>query len=308
MSMIYPAPTSERHQAAFSILAEIVQRWYAEGRRAYGASLKPEMRSLTSNAFDEKSLGFLTFKHFLLAAADQGLVDVHPAPNSPDVQVVPKGKEPMGQRSAPDRFATAPHVLRIREDLWKAFVDWNTAFDRFYDRANDVAYRIASAESAFDTPALKALRQERRTDATRFIPIAAITFAEQVDWMRQFADKQPAETRLRLMPAIESSRPARDFSMAVRRSSDVAVAWQNERFQRVMERIDVWKAENDVVVDIYAPPAAPAARVERPARAPGLSLDESQLRGRIHTAIDAMSVAELLDLPIRLHHIVDIDR
>jgi hypothetical protein len=308
MSMIYNAPTSERHQAAFSILADIVQRWYAEGRRAYGASLKPEMRSLTSNAFDEKLLGFMTFKHFLLAAADQGLVDVHPAPNSPDVQVVPKGKEPMGLRGGSDRSSTASNIPRIREDLWKAFVDWNTAFERFYDRAHDVAHRIASAESAFDSPALKTLRQEKRTDTARFVPILPITFAEQVDWMRQFAAKQPPETRLHLMPAIESARPARDFSMTVRRSSDLAFAWQNERFQRVMERIDAWKSEHNVVVDIYAPPATPPDRRERPVRASALSLDERRLRERIHGAIDAMSVAELLDLPIRLHHIVDVDR
>jgi len=53
--------------------------------------------------------------------------------------------------------------------------------------------------------------------------------------MRQFAAKQPAEVQLRLMSAIDSARPARDFSMAVRRVPDMALAWQNERFQRVME-------------------------------------------------------------------------
>lgn len=306
--MIYNTPFSERHQAAFTILAEIVQRWYAEGRRAYGASLKPEMRALTSNAFDEKALGFATFKHFLLAAADQDLVDVHPAPNSPDVQVVPKGKEPMGQRGRAERSVTAPNVPRIREDLWKAFVDWNTAFERFYDRAQDTAHRIAGTESAFDSPALKALRHEKQTDPERFVPIVPITFAEQVDWMRQFAAKQPADVQLRLMSAIDSTRPARDFSMTVRRAPDVALAWQNERFQRVMERIDAWKSENKVVVDIYAPPPTPPDRVDRPGRGSALALDEKRLRERIHAAVDAMSVAELLDLPIRLHHIVDIDR
>jgi len=173
-STIYNTPFSGRHQAAFTVLADIVQRWYAEGRRAYGASLKPEMRSLTSNAFDEKVLGFLTFKHFLLAAADQGLVDVHPAPNSPDVQVVPKGKEPMAQRGRAERSVAVPNVSRIREDLWKAFVDWNTAFERFYDRAQDTAYRIAGTESAFDSPALMTLRQEKQTDPERFVPIAPL--------------------------------------------------------------------------------------------------------------------------------------
>ncbi len=70
--------SSERRQAAFGILADIVQRWYAEGRRAYGASLKPELRALTSNEFDERLLGFMSFKQFLTAAADTGIVDVTP--------------------------------------------------------------------------------------------------------------------------------------------------------------------------------------------------------------------------------------
>lgn len=297
---------SERQQAALSILTDVVQRWYAEGRRAYGASLKPEMRALTSGEFDEKQLGFMTFKRFLLAAADQGLVDVHPAPNSPDVQVVPKGKPPVAQA---ERRAVLPasSVPRVREDLWKAFVDWNTAFERFYDRDKDVAHRIAATESAYDSPQLRTLRQEKEAQPDRFVPISPITFAEQVDWMRQFVAKQSPEVQLGLLPAVDSPRPARDFSMTVRRSPQIALDWHTEKTERVVERIDAWKAEHGVTVDIYAMPAGPTEHLSRDRRV-SLALDENRLRERIHAAIDAMSVAELLDLPIRLHHIVEVDR
>lgn len=303
--MIY-STSSERRDAAFNILADVVQRWYAEGRRAYGASLKPEMRALTSNEFDEKQLGYMTFRQFLLAAASSGLVDVVPAPNSPDVQVVPKGKAPMEHPVR--RVRPQASVPRIREDLWKAFVDWNTAFERFYDRVDDKAHRIAATGSAYDSSSLKSLRAQKQAEPARFVAISPITFDEQVDWMRQFAGKQPADAQLRLLRSVDSGRPARDFSMAVRQFPDIATAWQAERFQRVLERIEAWKIENKLAVDIYAPPPEFSDRARGRRGHTTIALDEHRLRERIHAAVEAMSVAELLDLPIRLQHFVDIDR
>jgi hypothetical protein len=303
--MIYN-PSLERQQAAFRLLADLAQRWYAEGRRAYGAGLKPEMRALTGNAFDENELGFATFKQFLMAAADQDFVDVYPAPNnSHDVYVVPKGKTPSETIEARPsaRSATEP---RVRADIWKAFVDWNKAFARFYDRTSDTAHLVATTESVLDSPEIKVLREQQRMEPDRFVPITPISLEEQVGWMREFAARQQPEDQLHLMLATESSRPARDFSVAVRRSPTLASAWRRERIKRVLEVIEPWKAEHNVAVDIYSPPATTSIPAARPSD--DLTIDEKRLRERVHVAIDAMSVAELLDLPIRLHYIIDVER
>jgi hypothetical protein len=301
--MIYN-PSLERQQAAFRLLADLAQRWYAEGRRAYGAGLKPEIRALTGNAFDENELGFGTFKQFLMAAAEQDFVDVHPAPNnSHDVYVVPKGKTPSETVSA--SASATPAQPRVRSDLWRAFVDWNKVFTRFYDRSHDIAYLVATTESVLDSAEVKALREQQRLDPDRFVPITPVSLEQQVSWMREFAARQQPENQLHLMRATESSRPARDFSVAVRRSPELAIAWRSERIKRVLAVIEPWKAEHNVVVDIYSPPAATLIPAERPG---DLTFDEKRLRERIHLAVDAMSVTELLHLPIRLHYIVDIER
>jgi hypothetical protein len=304
--MSFNTAVAQQQQAAFNVLATIVDRWYVEGRRAYGASLKPEMRAVTSEGFDEGLLGFPTFKAFLMGAASAGLVDVHRAPNSPDVQVVPKGKEPLMLRQGPTRFPFATGGPRVREDLWKAFVDWNTAFERFYDRVEGRAYRVAATESALDGPALKELREQKRNDPRRFVGIAPVTYAEQVDWMRQFAEKQSPEIQLRLTQALDTAR-ARGFSFALRQIPTMSIAWQKERFQRVVERIDAWKAENELTVEIYETLPLPPQRADRRAHQSAAALDVERLRERVHAAVDSMSVGELLELPIRLRHIVDVE-
>jgi hypothetical protein len=307
MTMILSS-SSERNAAAFNLLAVIVRQWYAEGKRAYGASLKPELQVRTAKDFDEKRLGYMTFKQFLQAAVEQGLVDIYPAPNSPDVHVVPKGEEPTGlgmRRSG----GQTPHIPKVRQDLWKAFIDWSPEFERFYDRTENVAYTIPASQSSFESPEVTRLRKERLSNPARFVPISPISHEVQLDWMRNFASEQPPEVRLGLMQALAEDRPTREFSVAVRRTPDVGIRWQGRRLVGVKNAIEQWKAANRVVVDIHSPVRASGGHAFRsPEPASRLELDEKRLRAQIHAAIDEMSVSELLDIPVRLRYVVNVGR
>lgn len=293
----------ERLDAAFAILAETVGAWYAEGRRAYGASLKPELQVRTSGAFDEKVLGYPSFKTFLEAAASRGIVDVYPAPNSPDVQVVPPGRAPAVTQVAPTA-EPAGFVQRVRPDIWKAFVDWNHAFERFYDRATGVTYFIPATESAFDTEEIKSLREARAADATRYVSITPISFSEQVDWMRQFTSKDVSNLHDDLVAALASPRPAREFAMVVRRDARTNRAWQSEKSKRVAERIEHWKRDHGIDADMFeAPPVRATREVAGSSSSP---VDEKELRKQVHAAIDAMSLNELLSLSFPLRYVVHV--
>ena len=158
-----------------------------------------------------------------------------------------------------------------------------------------------------DGPALKELRDKRRSEPERFATITPITYAEQIDWMKQFADKQSPEVQLRLTQAVDTGR-ARGFSFTVRQMPEMSIAWQQERFQRVVERIDAWKAVNDITAEIYEALPPPPQRADRRVHKAAVPLDVERLRERVHAAVDSMTVGELLDLPIRLRHIVDVER
>lgn len=297
--------SSAQSQAAFKVLVDIVERWNAEGRLAYGASLKPELQTRTANAFDEKQLGFMTFQQFLRAAADEGLVDLHAVPNAPDVNVVPKGQAPQRPLEAGSSVPSG-HVPRIRQDLWKAFVDWSPTYERFYDRAQDVAYRVPATESELEGGEIKMLRREREKNPERFVAIEPVSMETQLDWMRRFVADQRPEVQIALLPALDGARPLRDFSLTVRRTPEAAVGWQRARLQRVREAIEAWASDHRVVLDMHA---TSNTQHGRPAPESGRSpaaLNEKLLRDRIHSAVDAMSVSELLDLPIRARHIVDV--
>lgn len=301
---------SPAQKAAFDLVRSVAEDWLTEGRRAYGASLKPELQKRTLGSFNEVSLGFTSFKHFLLAAESQGLVELHPAPRGPDLQVVPKGREPL-PIDTPTRDAV-PLGARpgVREDLWSAWIDWNPGVVRYYDRGHDRAHRLPSYESPLDSDEIKALRSEIAASPERFIEIAPVTFDEQVAWMKEFADQQPAGIRAQLMSALESPRPARDFTAAVRERQHAAQMWAAERVRRVTERIKQFQKEHDVEFPIVRPERSPAGDASgsdsREVEGRALAIDADTLRSRLHKAIDDMPVADLLSLKIPLGHLFEV--
>src|SRR4051794_8106622 len=90
----------QRLQTAFELLSAVVSEMHEAGRRTYAASVKPELKRRTHGGFDEAQLGpgYETFRQFLDAAADAGVVTVSPAPRGPDVEILPPGATSPGPR------------------------------------------------------------------------------------------------------------------------------------------------------------------------------------------------------------------
>jgi hypothetical protein len=61
---------------AFAALREVTRRLEAEGRTPRGANVKPLLTEELGHAFKEDSLGFRSFKEFVLAAENAGYVEV----------------------------------------------------------------------------------------------------------------------------------------------------------------------------------------------------------------------------------------
>lgn len=292
--------------AAFELLREVVQEWHRTGRRAYGASLKPGLKQRTVDSFDEAALGFGSFKAFLVAAEQEGYVEMHPAPSGPDVQVVPIGETPI-EPPIGGRHAAAG-VTRIRDDLWKAWVDWDTSLIRYYDRDSDQAIRLPREETALDSPAIKEWRRALSHEPDHFTPIEPVGFEEQVGWMREFANRQPPEVKVALLSALDGPRPAGDFAAIVHHQARVAGAWRVERVRKVSERIRDFQREHglDFLIDARPRVSRDAPTDHKSREGTRLPVDERRLRVQLHGAIDAMPMSELLALRVPLEYLVEI--
>ena len=105
--------TEERRETALQLLAVIVTENYEGGRRSLAAALKPALKGRTAGGFDEKELGYEAgFREFLRAASEKGLVDLHPAPRGPDLEVVPSGKPTLPMAAVPEGDASTARRSR----------------------------------------------------------------------------------------------------------------------------------------------------------------------------------------------------
>jgi len=282
-----------RLATAYELLADIVAEMHASGRRAYAAAVKPRLVARTNGGFDERMLGpgFDSFRGFIDAAADAGVVTVSPAPVGPDIEVLPLGAQSLGAREQP------AHGVRIRRDLWRAFLDWTPDQLRAYDRIRDKAV-VVPATSAPLEPAHHAALRAAITDKQRYVPITSFTREEQLNWMRTFVEQMPATP---ILPALEltlsSEQPLRAFSHALGIDGSTRQAYNGYRLNEVSTRLEQWAAEHELELDIYEPAPRAESRKDELSATP----DDEPLRQLIHAAVDRMprEALETLHIPVR---------
>jgi hypothetical protein len=291
---------ARERSAAFELLAQVVAENHQARRRSFGASVKPELRRRTSGGFDESRLRFATFGEFLRAAAAAGVVDIHKAPRGPDVILAPRGQTPVVEPP------TTAGRHRIRRDFWECFVDWDDRYLRVYDAENDRAVRYPANPTALEPPDRIELRRLITEQPERFHKIEPVPFAEQLDWMRAFAEEQddPA-SRENLRIAMASARPARAFSTVLSSNSALRSLWAARRVMLVEAAIRRWAEaaglnDIEIVEAVQEPPVESASSARGPARTETDSEAERLLRMRdqIKRAIDRMPATELERLPI----------
>ncbi|MDP9224688.1 MAG: UPF0158 family protein [Actinomycetota bacterium] len=283
---------------AFSLLRTVVVDAYASGRSTFAAGIKPELQKRTVGGFDEKRLGFRSFRQFLEAAEGEGVIHLEWVDGANKLQVVPfEIPVRMSKPPAPPQPTTASRSRgRIRDDIWHAFLDWDDDVERYYDRVTDQAILIrADSEGKGTSASLPGAPSEETS--RRYVPIKHVPFIEQLGWMRSFAEGVPDEgLRQVLLHALESQRPAGSFATAVRSVPQLATAWFDSLVTRVFDRIEAWATENDVDLKVLTGPKT-SPRAE-PQRVEDMNLDE--VRALMHRVVDRMPLRDLLEIQVRV--------
>lgn len=238
---------------AFALLHDAVEGLVAQGKTAATAGVKPEMQRRSYGGFDEHRLGFATFRDFIRAAEQAGVVRVtHRGPGVTHLAPVD------GPLAAP---RSAPTSRRIRHDLWEAFFDWHHV-PRYWDARDQRVVEEAAPSSG----------------EQRFFLITPISLHQQVDWMRAFANalEDPLAETLRVI--LDTPRPAQAFSALLRADRHVQVLWSQRRLELVAEHIGGWAAANGLQIPIWQETGVSAS---------------GNLRALLHRAIDAIPEDEL---------------
>ena len=285
-------------QASFRQLAAIVAQFVDDGRTTRAASLKPAMQTL-EKGFDERRLGYRSFRAFLEAAQEAGYVTLHRAPTGPDIDVLP-----VGATATPPTDEQRPG--RIRNDMWSAFVDWRKDWDRVYDRETDRVVWLPHLEGPDERGPL--LRRAIMNDPSRYIRIEPITQDTTLAWMNEFLNSlSEGPEHEALASALASPTPIRAFVLRARESG-VEERWKKRQFDSVRQRIETWADGHGLKLDLTTGRRPlglpqPGGRFTRQRVVVRSSLDD--LRDRVCSAVRKMSRAELLQLAIPLEYVLD---
>jgi Uncharacterised protein family (UPF0158) len=296
--------TSER-QAAFARLGKLVERLVAEGRTTRSAGVKPALQ-FSDVGFDERRLGFRSFRAFLEEAERAGYVRLRRASEGPDVDVLPAA-------AVAERRTDQPQ--RIRGDLWSAFVDWRADWARVYDRETDTVGWLPAVAPADESGDAADLRRAATEQSERYVRIEPLDQQATLKWMREFvAGPEAGAARTALETALTSPRPIRAF-VTTSQETGLHEAWNAQRLTRVRNVITEWAASHGLEVDLTRE-REPVGR-PRPERRERLAYRSSrqaavattasleQLRERVCRAVRRMSRGELLQLAIPLEYILD---
>jgi hypothetical protein len=301
--------TDERREAALQLLAAIVTQNYEGGRRSLAATLKPALRVRTAGGFDEKELGYESgFREFLRAAEAKGLVDLHPAPKGPDLEVVPSGKQtlpaPKIVEREPSSAGARPSANHVRRDLWQAFTDWRDGWARLFDKDSSSAVMFPREASPLERSDAAEARRRWSEAPERFVEIEPIGLPSQLAWMKEFADTKIDDEGVAMVLhfALTHERPVREFARAVHDRAELNREWRRFRLQRVVAVIEQWMEENDIQVSVMSAPPARRMSPPMPTR-PSSAPEHSDVRRRLHEALDRMPEGELLRISIPVEYL-----
>lgn len=288
----HSAPATEE---AFRMLAEIARKQLEAGKSSRSAGMKPALQARTNPPFDEKVLGFASFREFVRAAAAASFVDLLEVEAVGDVDVLPRG---LGSSIG----AAGRTSDKIRPDLWRAFTRWGNNEHRLWDRRTGEAVGLGGAtETGSEDAATAALLAALENDPARFVAIDPVTPDQLLGWMTEFANEQhDAVMRAALHAALNEDLPIRKFTATVREIG-LGRPWHLHNLSRVATLIQNWAAENSVRIDsLFEPSAArePRRAEQRPSPTPPAVQDTETLRRQVIRYIEQMTEPELLQIPI----------
>lgn len=294
-------------QAAFEHLAETVRGLQSRGQSTMSAGVKPALR-YSMPEFDERRLGFRSFRDFVTAAADAGYVAFGRAERGPDVVLSVTTTTTSGHK--------VPEL--IRRDLWTAFVDWRRDWLRVYDRESERVGWLPANESPHEFQDFAALRRGVAASPERYVSISPLTPNDTQELIRAFVEERidDAVIQKAFTSANASAKPIRAF---IRATQELGLVheWRTFRLERVRKVIEEWGNANKLDLDLSANrellttargerAGANRRRIPRHASVGQPEAISTQwLRSRVEEAVRRMSRGELMRLPIPIEYLLD---
>ncbi len=300
--------SSDALEAAYEALHGTVRDIHGRGGRAYAALLRPGLERRFGQ-FDERMLGFTTFRGFLKDAESRGHIRLHQLPGG-HIEALPP-EAPESKRAPVIQLSGHAQPTRlIRRDLWRCFVDRTPDWRRIYDRQRRQAFMFPVAEAASDRRDHVELRNLWKSEPTRFCEIDAIASDIQRDWIGQFAESvdNPVARDI-LLAAAAADEPFEELSQTLLAAPAIAPHWHLFRVAKVAEQIEQWMARNALLLDYWETPAptlhvtsdVPRVSSEVPsAKADEAGMSEAAIRARVHELVDRLPFAEILNLRLLL--------
>lgn len=302
--------TEEQRSDLLTALVRAITRLVEDGRTPKAAAVKPALVREMNGRFDERLLGFRTFRDFLTWARDEGAITLQSV--GVDLEVIPVSSA-IKTEGGPPKLVVGPHQ-GIRSDLWRAWVDWSPTTRRYYDRAMERAIIVPENDAPGQPHSTATLREAVMSDPSRFVEIAGISEDETMSQMRTFAESiTDPGTREELIGALtENARPASSFRRIVQREANLASEWHQFRAQLVADSISAWATKNQVhLANIVRDPQP---RYEQHGserlyqrRAGNSTPDdgsEASLRARVLDALARMPTSELLRLRVPAEYLL----
>jgi hypothetical protein len=284
---------------------------------------------------DLETLGMGANKEFWEQATASGLVHVEQQANGHWLVLLPGEKlsdfDVQLKTEADPTVVAHDMELRLKSDVWTSFVDWNTAFRRFWDRSHGRAFMVPASPGWVP----------QEIDPSRFTEIQPALNDAQIAWMRSFADScgEPDRTALHISLAEHAPRGAFRRELHDR---GLSRSWRDTLRAHILDEAVRWAQASEIEVSSImenrhrdtdggiarpttnqhlarlAPTATLVASSPMPVPEPEARArstnDKSNiqnrdrvdvLRQKLHRVIDLMSWEELGQLPIRAEYLLD---
>jgi hypothetical protein len=277
------------------------------------AGAKPEMQRRSEGRFSEVALGFDSFREFVKAAIEAGYVTASDDSGSRSLLLHVEGVEVKPFTKSRRTAGGAKRPRAIRPDLWKAFVDWNPAISRVWDKQEEAALTFG-IEAVHEDTDDRERRKLYESHPERFIAIPRIPFETQLDWMRKYSESLENERHARRLLSLlkADEKPANAFMTYVRDYGELGHDWNMLKTAKVRSMIEAWSRENNLTPDILESPTVQAESSDATLSSKPTSTEEEtaapeedRVRKLVLRAVNRMPLADLLRLKIPVEYMVN---
>lgn len=293
----HSASNSSTVNLPLEIVIKALQLHTTQSKTPVTASrLRVIMSELTNGGFQPITFGYPKFRGFLDALEEAGIIEIdrsHPG----DLRILRK------EDNHPQE------IPFLREDLWKAIIDWSQESMRYWDKNLQVVQVIPCAETELDPPQLSELRKKVRETPSRFISIPKITVDQQFDILKSFIDDAPlpSDSRLVLAQALNTPKPfKRTIEMMRSMDSSLEEAWASRLREAAWQTAKTWKENtstlSEVTLELFQ--RQTLGEIDVKSQHP-LPTRHQKLRTMAHNAINRMTADQLASMNFPIGTLID---